>query len=258
MASGDFNKKIQGIAKDLCFDPNAPMGPQLQNFSDGIRQMAFTIANELDPINTPTPPNLDSPPLDWQMPDLPDGFDGGMPSDGGWGGDGGDVGGGWGQDGEDGIGGEPGNDGIDGNDGQDGIDAEAGRGCIVPATTPTGITGMSGGQPGTGVAMLTSVHTKAAADEKIAFNDAIEDANGVDAGGPFGDVLVWGEVANAVDTLFTAQEPTMKDPTTFNKDTVVAAYNISSQEVTAGKNILLGKDDEGKYWVLVESCDDDE
>ena len=71
MSAGDFNKKIQGIAKDLCFDPNAPMGPQLQNLSDGIRQMAITIANELDPINTPTPPNLDLPPLDWQMPDLP-------------------------------------------------------------------------------------------------------------------------------------------------------------------------------------------
>jgi hypothetical protein len=214
MASGDFNKKIQGIAKDLCFDPNAPMGPQLQNLSDGIRQVAFTIANELDPINTPTPPNLDLPPLDWQMPDLPDGFDGGMPSDGGWGGDGGDLGGGegdggWGQDGKDGIGGEPGNDGIEGNDGQDGLDAPAGRGCVHPAFTKGGATGMSDVGPGSGEAEL------------LHFNHDAEDPE---------------------------EQP----------EGVVTFYNISSQEVGEEKYILLGTDHNGKHWVLVESCDEDE
>ena len=258
MASGDFNKKIQGIAKDLCFDPNAPMGPQLQNLSDGIRQMAFTIANELDPINTPTPPNLDLPPLDWQMPDLPDGFDGGMPSDGGWGGGGGGGGGdgGWGQDGEDGIGGEPGEDGIgrDGNDGQDGIDAEAGRGCIVPANTPTGITGMSGTTPGTGIAVLTRFTSQPDGAEKVLLNDAINDV----VNDP--NVLTdWGAVFAAHTSWELASKPDVADPPVFHANiNTVIAYNISSQAVTAGKNILLGKDDEGKYWVLVESCGDDE
>jgi len=247
MADGDFNKKIQGIAKDLCFDPNAPMGPQLQNLSDGIRQVAFTIANELDPINTPTPPNLDLPPLDWQMPDLPDGFDGGMPSDGGWGGGGGGGGGdgGWGQDGEDGIGGEPGNDGIDGNDGQDGLDAEAGRGCIVPANTPTGISGMSGGQPGTGIAVLTRFTSQRAVVEKIALNDAINDVENDN----------WVDVNVAHMDWDLAHKVDLADPPVFHAEiNTVTAYNISSQEVTAGKNILLGKDGKGKYWVLVESC----
>ena len=254
MADGDFNKKIQGIAKDLCFDPNAPMGPQLQNLSDGIRQVAFTIANELDPINTPTPPNLDLPPLDWQMPDLPDGFDGGMPSDGGWGGGGGGGGGdgGWGQDGEDGIGGEPGEDGIgrdgnDGNDGQDGLDAEAGRGCIVPANTPTGISGMSGGQPGTGIAVLTDFTSQPADAEKAALNTAI---NGVENDN-------WFDVINAHADWENAHKADLDDPAKFRAEiNVVVAYNISSQAVEPGKNILLGKDDEGKYWVLVESCDE--
>ena len=220
--------KILRIKDRLCWSPDDKVTPeQLGDLANAMDANFDALLDDLDPL--PEPDKFDLEPSDV-----------------------GDIE-------EDGPGELGGNDG--GDDGQDGRDGGPGggpAGCIVPANTPTGIMGMSGGQPGTGIAILTSVHTKAAADEKEAFNDAIEATNGADVEGPFGDVLAWDTVADAVDTLFTVQEPTMKDPEEFNKDNVVVAYNISSQEVETGKNILLGTDAEGRYWVLVESCDEDE
>jgi len=223
--------KILRIKDRLCWSPDDKVTPeQLGDLANAMDANFDALLDDLDPL--PEPDKFDLEPSDF----------GDIEEDG--------------ADGDGAIGG--GDDGDDGEDGQDGGPGGGPGGCIVPARTPTGITGMGDGQPGTGVAILTSVHTKAAVGEKKAFNDAIEAANGVDARGPFGDAPVWDEVADAADDLFNAQEPTMKDPEEFNKGNVVVAYNISSQEVTAGKNILLGTDEEGRYWVLVESCDEDE
>ena len=227
--------KIQKTAPKLCWGPGDKVTPeQLSELANTADTNFDALLDDLDPL--PEPDKFDLEPSDF----------GDIEEDG--------------ADGDGAIGG--GDDGDDGEDGQDGGPGGGPGGCIVPARTPTGITGMRNDgadiQPGTGVAILTSVHTKAAVGEKKAFNDAIEAANGVDAGGPFGDGPVWGEVADAADDLFNAQEPTMKDPEEFNKDNVVVAYNISSQAVEGGKNILLGTDEEGRYWVLVESCDEDE
>ena len=229
--------KIQRIKDRLCWSPGDKVTPeQLGDLANAMDANFDALLDDLDPL--PEPDKFDLEPSDF----------GDIEEDGG---DDGAIGGG--------------DDGDDGEDGQDGGPGGGPGGCIVPARTPTGITGMRNDgadiQPGTGVAILTSVHTKAAVDEKEAFDDAVEATNGVDAGepkGPFDDALVWDEVAGAVDALFNAQKPTMEDPEEFNKDTVVVAYNISSQEVEAEKNILLGTDEEGRYWVLVESCDEDE
>ena len=227
--------KIQKTAPKLCWGPGDKVTPeQLSELANTVDANFDALLDDIKPL--PKPDKFDLEPSDF----------GDIEEDG--------------ADGDGAIGG--GDDGDDGEDGQDGGPGGGPGGCIVPARTPTGITGMRNDgadiQPGTGVAILTSVHTKAAVGEKKAFNDAIEAANGVDAGGPFGDAPVWGEVADAADDLFNAQEPTMKDPEEFNKDNVVVAYNISSQAVEGGKNILLGTDEEGRYWVLVESCDEDE
>ena len=210
--------KILRIKDRLCWSPDDKVTPeQLGDLANAMDANFDALLDDLDPL--PEPDNFDLEPSDF-----------------------GDIA----EDGDDGaIGGNDGGD--DGQDGRDGGPGGGPAGCIVPAQTPTGISGMDADQPGTGIAVLTDFTSQPADAEKAALNTAI---NGVENDN-------WGDVVNAHADWENARKADLDDPAEFRAEiNAVVAYNISSQEVTAGKNILLGKDDEGKYWVLVESCDE--
>ena len=222
--------KIQHLKDKLCLDGLPPFIAPLLNDLAGAADANFdALLDDLDPL--PQPDNFDLEPSNF----------GDIEEDGPNGG--GFIGGG--------------DDGDDGQDGQDGglFDGLGGgpAGCIVPAQTPTGISGMVGTTPGTGIAVLTSFISNGANAEKAALDTAMEGVVNND----------W-RAAIAAEAAFTAaSKPTLSDPgfllakgqQGLNAN-VVIAYNISSQAVPANKNILLGTDADGRYWVLVESCDE--
>jgi len=212
--------KILRIKDRLCWSPDDKVTPeQLGDLANAMDANFDALLDDLDPL--PEPDKFDLEPSDF----------GDIEEDG--------------ADGDGAIGG--GDDGDDGEDGQDGGPGGGPGGCIVPAQTPTGISGMSGGQPGTGIAVLTRFTSQPDGAEKAALNTAINDVENGD----------WSVAERTHGAWDLAHKADLADPAKFRAEiNTVIAYNISSQEVTAGKNILLGKDDEGKYWVLVESCDE--
>ena len=214
--------KILRIKDRLCWSPDDKVTPeQLGDLANAMDANFDALLDDLDPL--PEPDKFDLEPSDF----------GDIEEDG--------------ADGDGAIGG--GDDGDDGEDGQDGGPGGGPGGCIIPAQTPTGISGMDGGQPGTGIAVLTDFTSQPAGAEKAALNTAI---NGVENDN-------WFDVVNAHADWENAHNADLSDPEEFRAEiNTVVAYNISSQAVEGGKNILLGTDEEGRYWVLVESCDEDE
>ena len=208
--------KIQKTAPKLCFDSEGVTPEQLSELANTVDANFDALLDDLDPL--PQPDNFDLEPFNF-----------------------GDIQ----EDGPNGDGTIGGNDG--GDDGQDGRDGGGGggpAGCIVPAYSRTEIAGHTGTGPGLGIATLT---------------------------GPVNGNGLSDEGAELVDnaTLTIPPDPKQEadleklrndiDPKLLNiggQGENVIAYNISSQEVETGKNILLGTDAEGNYWVLVESCDE--
>ena len=212
--------KIQHLKDKLCLDGLPPfIAPLLNDLAGAIDTNFDALLDDLDPL--PQPDNFDLEPFNF----------GGIEEDGP---NGGGV-----------IGGN--DDGDDGQDGQDGGPGGGAAGCIIPAQTPTGISGMVGTTPGTGIAVLTRFTSNRAGAEKDVLDAAME--------GVVNDN--WDDVIKAEAKFTAASKPDLADPPQFHANlTVVIAYNISSQEVPAGKNILLGTDEDGRHWVLVESCDE--
>ena len=211
--------EIQRLAEILCWRPDDKVTPdQLSDLANAIDTNFDALLDDLDPL--PQPDKFDLEPFNF----------GDIEEDGPNGG--GFIGGG--------------DDGDDGQDGQDGGPGGGLAGCIIPAQTPTGISGMGGTTPGTGIAVLTNFTSNRAGVEKAVLNTAI---NGVVNNN-------WQPTVAAEAAFTAAHKPNLADPPEFKANlTVVIAYNISSQAVPAGKNILLGTDEDGNYWVLVESCD---
>ena len=215
--------KIQHLKDKLCLDGLPPFIAPLLNDLAGAADANFdALLDDLDPL--PQPDNFDLEPSNL----------GGIEEDG-------PNGGGF-------IGGDDGgDDGDDGEDGRDGGPGGGHSGCIVPAQTPTGISGMVGTTPGTGIAVLTRFTSNRAVAEKAALDTAMEGVVNND----------WLAAIAAEAKFAAASKPDLADPPIFHANlTVVIAYNISSQAVPANKNILLGTDADGRYWVLVESCDE--
>jgi hypothetical protein len=214
--------KIQKTAPKLCFGPKGVTPEQLSEFADMVDTNFDALLDDLKPL--PEPDNFDLEPFNF----------GDIEEDGPNGG--GFIGGG--------------DDGDDGQDGQDGGPGGGPAGCIVPAHALTEITGLAGTTPGLGIATLNPMITGEPSDEAAEFvaNTRFEEQ---ELGAPPNAE----QVRQEADLERLRKEVFPAVPAIGVAGKNVIAYNISSQAVPKGKNILLGTDEDGRHWVLVESCD---
>jgi len=215
--------EMQKLSEILCWRPDDKVTPeQLGDLANAMDANFDALLDDLEPL--PKPDNFDLEPS--HVGDIE-------------------------KDGPGEIGGNDGGD--DGQDGRDGGPGGGPAGCIVPAYSLTEITGLAGTTPGLGIATLTPMLTGEPSDEAAEFvaNTRFEEQ---ELGAPPNAEQVRQEAD--LERLRKEVFPAVADIGVAGEN--VIAYNISSQAVPKAKNILLGTDEEGRYWVLVESCDEDE